>query len=210
MTPRTLPTWLTLTAIVLATACGLHAMTHGFSAVTSDGARQLAIAKSPRQLPSIDLVDSNGERMDLRAITAERPYTVVALVYTQCTSLCLVMASSEAFLQARLAEAGLSDQVGLLTISFDPARDTPEVLAQYARRVRAEAGVWTVATVADPADLGRLLDAFDVTVIPDGTGEYMHNGALFLADREGRLFEALPPEAADQAFERLAARVRAP
>ncbi|WP_291557580.1 SCO family protein [Comamonas sp. SCN 65-56] len=210
MTPRMRPTWLALAAIVVATFCGLHAMTHGFSAVTSDGARQLAIAESPRQLPAIGLVDSQGRKTDLRAVVADHPYTVVALVYTQCTSICLVMASSESFLQARLRDAGIEEQVGLLTLSFDPARDTPEVLAQYARRIKADSVTWTIATVADHDDLERLLDVFDVVVIPDGNGEYIHNGALFLVDGDGRMFEALAPDAADLAFERLAALVRSP
>lgn len=200
-----LPTWLALAAIVIATMAGFHWLTHGFRAVTSDQARQRALAESPRELPSIPLVDSHGRVTNLRDVASERPFTVVALVYTQCTSLCLLTASSEAYLQSRLRDTGLQEQVRLVTISFDPARDTPEMLARYARRVKADVDAWTIATVADPSDLGRLLDAFGVVVLPDGAGEYTHNGALFLVDRHGRLFDALDPDAADRAFERLAA-----
>lgn len=210
MTRRMLPTWLALAAIAIATVVGFHRLTHGFHAVTSDQARQRALAASPRELPSIPLVDSHGWLTDLRDITGERRFTVVALVYTQCTSLCLLTASSEAYLQARLREAGLLSQVRLVTISFDPARDTPEVLARYAGRVKADADAWTIATVADPADLERLLDIFGVVVIPDIGGEYTHNGALFLVDQRGRLFDALDPDAADRMFERLVALVRIP
>jgi protein SCO1/2 len=202
------PTWLTLATILIATTMGACSITHGFRAVTSDQARQHAFAESPRTLPAIPLVDSHGQPTELRRITRERPYTVVALVYTQCTSLCLLTASSEAYLQTRLRDAGLQEQVGLLTISFDPARDTPEELAHYARRVKADAGTWTIATVADPSDLDELLDSFGVVVLPDGAGGYTHNGALFLVDRHGRLFDALDPDAADRAFDRLTTLVR--
>lgn len=210
MTQRMLPTWLTLAATVIAAVYGLHCITHGFRAVTSDKARQLVLAQSPRQLPSIALVDSHERPADLREIVSERPFTVVALVYTQCTSLCLLTGSSEAFLQTRLRDAGLEKQVQLVTISFDPARDTPEALARYARRMKADADLWTITTVADPSDLEQLLDAFGVVVVPDGAGDYEHNGALFLVDRSGRLFDALDPDAADLAFERVATLVRTP
>lgn len=210
MTQRMLPTLLTLAAIVIASVCGLYSITHGFKAVTSDKARQLALAQSPRSLPSIALVDSHEHTANLRAIVAQRPFTVVALVYTQCTSLCLLTASSEAFLQTRLRDAGLAEQVRLVTISFDPARDTPEALARYARRVKADADHWTIATVAESSELATLLDAFDVVVIPDGAGDYQHNGALFLVDSHGRLFDALDLDAADLAFDRLTTLVRTP
>jgi len=210
MAQRMLPTWLTLAAIAAATVFGAYHLTHGFRAVTSDQARQRTLAASPRALPSIPLVDSHGQRAELRQVANEHPYTVIALVYTQCTSLCLLTASSEAYLQARLRDAGLQEQVGLVTISFDPARDTPEELARYARRVKADAATWTITTVADPSDLDALLDTFGVVVLPDGAGGYTHNGALFLVDRHGRLFDALDPDAADRAFERLAALAGSP
>lgn len=210
MTQRMLPTWLVLAAIAVATVLGVYYLTHGFHAVTSDQARQRSVAASPRALPSIPLVDSHGQRTELSQIADGHPYTVVTLVYTQCTSLCLLTASSEAYLQARLRNAGLQKQVGLVTISFDPARDTPEELARYARRVKADAGTWTITTVADPSDLDVLLDTFGVVVLPDGAGGYTHNGALFLVDQHGRLFDAFDPDAADRVFDRLAALVRAP
>ena len=210
MTRRMLPTWLTLAAILVAAVAGLHVLTHGFHAITSDQARQQALSESPRVLPSIPLVDSHGQSTELRDIASERPYTVVTLVYTQCTSLCLLTASSEAYLQTKLRDAGLQEQVGLLTISFDPARDAPEELARYARRMKADTTTWTITTVTDSSDLDRLLDTFGIVVLPDGDGGYTHNGALFLVDRHGRLVDALDSDAADQAFDRLAARVLTP
>lgn len=207
--PRMLPTWIALAAVVLAAIAGLHAITQGFTAVTSDQARQRMLAETPRDLPAIQLVDSHGQVTDLRRLVSRHPYTVVSLVYTQCTSLCLLTASSESYVQDRLRGGSMEEQVGLVTISFDPARDTPDALSQYARRIRAEPGRWAIATVADPSDLDRLLDTFGVVVLPDGAGDYVHNGALFLVDRHGRLFDALDPDAADVAVARLTRLVQA-
>jgi protein SCO1/2 len=191
-------------AFVLATAlfCA-HATTHGFRALTSDKARQVELATTPVMIPDIPLVDSHNRIVPLRQVTGEKPFTVVALVYTQCTTLCLLTASGESWLQANLRAKGLDARVGLLTISFDPARDTPDALAAYARRVKARPDQWTIATVAHHQDLDGLLDAFGIVVIPDANGELIHNGALFLVDRQGRIFDAYDPDAADEVLARL-------
>ena len=187
------------TLVVLAATlfCG-HATTHGFRALTSDKARQVEYTTTPVMIPDIQLVDNRNRIVPLRSAVGEKPWTVVALLYTQCTTLCLLTASGESWLQANLRAKGLDAHVGLLTISFDPARDTPEALAAYARRVKAKPGQWTIATVASHRDLDRLLDAFGIVVLPGEDGELIHNAALFLVDREGRIFDAYDPDAADQ------------
>jgi protein SCO1/2 len=39
----------------------------------------------------------------------------------------------------------------------------------------------------DPRDRQRLLADFQVTVVPDGRGDFEHNAALLVVDRRGRL-----------------------
>jgi protein SCO1/2 len=195
-----------LCALLLATGTVFAWMTRGFQAVTSDRARQVELRTRPRLVPDVTLIDSHGRLVRFRELVGSRKYTVVALVYTQCTTLCLLTASSESYVQEQTRKRGLED-VGLLTISFDPARDTPAALARYARRVKAEPGRWTIATVANPADLDRLLDTFGIVVLPQPDGEFIHNGALFIVDREGRLLDAVDPDASDLVIPRLAALV---
>ncbi len=116
--------------------------------------------------------------------------TFVTLVYVQCQSICLTSAAGQSWLQAEIRARGLADHVRLLTLSFDPGRDTPEVLAAHAKRLAADPQSWRFATVRDTADLKRLLDVFGVIVLPDGLGGYIHNAALFLVDQDGRLSRA--------------------
>lgn len=203
MSGKAAPTWLVLASVIAVALACIYIMTHGFRAITSEQARKIELATTRPEVPSVLLVDSHRRVHDLRAIVSEKSYTVVALVYTQCTTLCLLTTSGEAFLQAKLEATGLDRDVGLLTISFDPTRDTPEALARYAHRVKARPGLWTIATVARPADLSRVLRAFDIVVIPDGEGGFTHNGALFLIDDKGQIFEALEPDAADEALTKL-------
>jgi protein SCO1/2 len=192
----------TLMVLAAALFCA-HATTHGFRALTSDKARQVEFTGTPVMIPDIQLVDSHNRIVPLRNVVGQKPWTVVALVYTQCTTLCLLTASGESWLQANLRAKGLDAHVGLLTISFDPARDTPDALADYARRVKAKPEQWKIATVAHHQDLDRLLDAFGIVVLPDENGELIHNGALFLVDRHGRIFDAYDPDAPDEVLVRL-------
>jgi protein SCO1/2 len=177
------------------------AVTHGFTAVTSDGVRRAEIASRPRALPAIELVDSTGGHRPLRdsgRLSARA--TFVTLQYVRCRSVCLTSASGQSFLQAEIRARGLEDRLALLTLSFDPLNDTPQVLAQHARRLDADASLWRFATVADRRDLPRLLDFFGIVVRPDGLGGYAHNGALFLVDKAGRLVRAYDVDRPDLAL----------
>ena len=88
----------------------------------------------------------------------------------------------------------------LLTLSFDPANDTPQVMHDYARRVGADPDLWQFATVRSSADLPALLKTFDIIVLPDGLGGYSHNAALFLIDERGRLSRAYDIDRPDLAM----------
>src|SRR5687767_5869432 len=70
----------------------------GFAVVTSDGARRVDMERSPRVVPDIDLIDSRGDVLTLSERVGKGRVTIVALVYTRCTTICRVTASSEAYL----------------------------------------------------------------------------------------------------------------
>lgn len=188
-----------LALVCLAGVALFGAMTRGFAAVTSDGVRRIDIARAQPPLPAIALVDSRGEVFSLAdADPKARRTTLITLVYTQCVAICRNTASGLAYLQQQLRERRLGQQVRLLTISFDPARDTPAALSDYARKMNADPAMWTVATVANPSDLARLLRFFEIVVLPDGLGDYVHNGAIFVADQRGRLVRAYDVDRPDQ------------
>jgi protein SCO1/2 len=95
--------------------------------------------------------------------------------------------------------------VGLLSISFDPARDTPAALRDYARRMHADPRIWKFATLADGRDARRLLDEFGIVVIRAPAGEFDHNAAIHVVDARARLVRivdlARPADALSYAIE---------
>lgn len=196
--------WRTAVATVAVAALALAAFagaTHGFAAVTSDGVRRADIAGAPRALPGLGLVDASGRHLSLQdyGLPSSR-VTFVTLVYVRCRSVCLTSAAGQSWLQAEIRERGLQDKVRLLSLSFDPRNDTPQVLAEHARRLEADAGFWRFATLRDAADLPALLKLFGVVVLPDGLGGYSHNAALFLVGEDGRLGKAYDVDRPDIAL----------
>ena len=75
---------------------------------------------------------------------------------------------------------------GGLSISFD-GRDAIPELKGYARRFSALSHEWRVARPFDARQLQSLLKAFGIVVIRDRAGEFQHNAAIHLLNRQGRL-----------------------
>lgn len=92
----------------------------------------------------LSLVDQDGKTVDLYRDAIVDHTVVIHTFYTNCAQSCPVTMSTLQAVQSRLGNR-LGRDVRLLSISVDPARDTPAVLKAYARRVRAKAG-WLFLT----------------------------------------------------------------
>jgi len=151
-------------------------------------------------LPVIDtvadhpLLDADGRATRLFALTGDR-IALVAFVYTACVD-AIGCPVSNAVLhrvdRAVAADGALAPAVTLLTVSFDPERDTPERMAKQ-RDQYAPRSSWRFATAASEADLRPLLEDFDQPVaklrFEDGqwTGLFRHVLKVFLLDPEHRV-----------------------
>jgi cytochrome c peroxidase len=151
-------------------------------------------------LPVVDrvrdhpVVDSSGEETSLFALKEGR-LGVVAFVYTSCpeTEGCPLAQAVLLRLDRSIAEdAALAPHVALVSLSFDPERDTPEKLARF-RELQRPKSEWRFATARKGRELAHLLDDFNQTVTPihddDGrfTGVYRHVLKVFLLDEENRV-----------------------
>jgi protein SCO1/2 len=85
------------------------------------------------------------------------------------------------------ADAELSGQVRLISVSFDPDYDTPAILAAHAKRLGADTRVWTFLT-GDRVTLDRFAAKYGVGLIrPAGGQEITHNLRTVLVGRDGRI-----------------------
>lgn len=92
------------------------------------------------QVPGFSLIDQDGNPVTSEALKGRA--VVYNFIYTSCPTACPFMTASLAEVRDLLARKGLLKEVLLVSISFDPERDTPEVLKQHARRFNADTEHW--------------------------------------------------------------------
>jgi protein SCO1/2 len=117
------------------------------------------------RVPDFALIDQARRRVTLSSFIGK--VVVVNFVYTRCAlpQFCLRMANDFSALQKRFAQA-LGRDLVLLTITFDPERDTPEALASYASRWQAEGMGWRFLT-GSPEDIRHVSALFGQEAFPD-------------------------------------------
>ncbi|MGZ3460466.1 MAG: SCO family protein, partial [Archangium sp.] len=100
-----------------------------------------------KRVPAFVLRDAGGHRVSTQAVTAGK-VAVVSFIYTACSDRlgCPLASLALQSLQARVKDEGLSGSVTLLSISFDPGRDTRVVLAKYAQAYGADRRLWRFMT----------------------------------------------------------------
>ena len=161
-------------------ASALGFATDGLRAFTAESARRLDVARSPRELPDVRLVDQRGRELRLHALPGERLY--LEFVFTRCASVCGAM--TRAF--ARASQEAPED-VRFVSITLDPEHDTLARLRDHARRVGADGERWRFARIGDASELRALLARLEVVVIPHPQLLFEHNAAIHELDARRRL-----------------------
>lgn len=182
----------TLLASLILVAFGVAALaaaTDRFQAFTSETARRVAIRQHPLQVPDVELQTQSGTHINMAGLRGK--WVAVDFIYTRCMTFCSVLDAEYARLQELLARPLAENKLRLLSISFDPAHDTPVELTNYLDRFDGHAGDWLVTRPVNAVGLRQLERVFGVTVIPDGHGGYVHNAAIEVVDPQGRLFRIL-------------------
>jgi protein SCO1/2 len=148
-------------------------------------------------VPDFTLTDQSGQPVRLSTISAGK-VVAINFVYTRCAlpQFCLRASNVFSVMQRRFARQYGRDLV-LLTVTFDPERDTPEVLASYAARFNADPKMWRFLT-GRTSDVRRVCALFGVEAYLD-EGLVNHSLHTAVIDRRGRLVaniegNQVPPE----------------
>jgi protein SCO1/2 len=201
----------TLGALLLVCAAGLAALYHGtmgFEVVSTEDGRRLAISRQPLELPSAAIHHPEPGTL-ARMLGDDGRVAIVTFIYSSCNAVCSVLGSEYQQMQEAIRKRALQGDVRLISISFD-ARDTAPVLAAYARRQHADPALWRMVGVDHEDERKALLDAFGIVVLPAPMGEFQHNAAFHLIDRQGRLARITDYDNPAQALEQAVALSRAP
>lgn len=141
------------------------------------------------------VIDSARRPRSLHDLMGDK-VVVLSFIFTRCSDVngCPLATFVLKGVQNRvLAASDLKDHVRLLSLSFDPDYDTPEVLDAYASRFRAADFDWHFLTTRADAELAPILDDYDQWIIRDydSNGEYLgtisHLLRVYLIDRDKRI-----------------------
>ncbi len=147
--------------------------------------------------PDGEVLGLDGRPQRLARFTRER-ITLLGFIYTTCVDpegCPLAYRVFDTLRQSIAATPALRGRVRLVTLSFDPARDTPSAMRQYAGSRVTDDGrgpAWYFLTTRSARELLPLVEGFgqDVRVTVDRLGgqprrELSHVLKVFLIDRAG-------------------------
>ena len=150
----------------------------------NDGSPAVPPVKIGQVVPDFTLTNQVNQKTSLSNFRGK----IVALtfVYTSCPfpQFCLRTANNLDVLQRRFPRE-LGRDLMLLTVTFDPLRDRPEVLAQYASQWKADPRTWSFLT-GDASDVRRVCQLFGLDFFPN-EGSFDHSLRTAVIDRRGVL-----------------------
>ena len=148
-----------------------------------------------------ELLDSTGTAATLHALYTDK-IVVLSFIYTSCNDVngCPLASFVLSLVQRRVSsDEELRSKVRLVTVSFDPANDSPQVMANYAQGFRHGDVDWRFLTAASEDSLAPVLDDYDQAVIRDRNsdgqlvGSMSHILRVFLIDPQQNIRNIYSP-----------------
>src|SRR6185295_6791164 len=121
------------------------------------------LIKPGEAVPDGKFVDQDGRKRSFSSFHGSP--LVITFIYTRCPlpTFCPLMDRHFAAMQKPLKDDPALSKVHLVTVSFDPATDTPAVLKQHAKTLNADLTRWTFLT-GDRDEIDRFAARFGVSV----------------------------------------------
>lgn len=134
--------------------------------------------------PGFSLLDQDGQPLTNESLRGHA--VLYAFSYTRCPQPCSNIDATLKQVQEGLNSLDLGGlPVSLVTLSFDPEHDTPDVLQAHAAALGADPAIWRFAT-GDAMRLKLILGGgFEVYYAADETGGFKFDPALVLVDWAG-------------------------
>ncbi|HEY0307711.1 MAG TPA: SCO family protein [Acidobacteriaceae bacterium] len=153
---------------------------------------QYHVPQVGEELPDFKLTNQSGKAIHLSQFRGKA--LLLTFIYTRCPLADFCPKMSENFAQidhALAADPKLYAKTHLLSISFDPAYDTPAVLRSYGgaytgKYTNEKFEHWDFAAPTKD-DLPRITQFFDVGVTPGEKGTLNHSLSTMLAGKDGKV-----------------------
>ena len=137
----------------------------------------------PRDAPLFSLQSSGGGKLELRSYRGK--VVILGFGFTWCTDVCPVTLATLA--QARRKLGAAADDVQVVYVTVDPARDNAKQMHDYLGAFDPS----FVGGTGSEAQLAAVRKAYGATSTKVGEG-YAHTSSVFLIDRKGLLRAMMP------------------
>lgn len=163
----------------------------GHSAPAAEGAaNSLHLPAAGEQVPDFSFTNQSGKQISLKQYRGQ--VLLVTFIYTRCPfpDFCPRVSNNFAEVYKQTGKNPAMAGTHLLSVSFDPEHDTPQILRDYGFSVAhahdpALFRRWEFAA-PNAADLPRIADFFALTIHPEG-GTITHNLSTAVIGPDGRI-----------------------
>lgn len=172
-------------ALALAAPAGAHHPGADLDELMGSKERYFQVIDEPA--PPFELADADGAIVRLSDFSDK--VVVLNFVFASCTDVCPLQSAMIADIQAGINVTPMKNMVQFITVTTDPAKDTPDVLKAYGEAHGLDSYNWMFLTAPPGAaqDTTReLADTFDQRFDPLADGQQMHGVVTHVIDRGGR------------------------
>ena len=141
------------------------------------------------QLPDFALTDQQGRSVTLASLSGQ--VWIADIIFTRCAGPCPQMTKRMSQLQAVLPGQA---PVKLVTLTTDPAFDTPAVMKRYGERFGADFNRWLFLTGAKPQLQRLAVEGLKLVAVDKPAAEqtspqdlFIHSTLFVIVDQQGRL-----------------------
>lgn len=110
---------------------------------------------------------------------------LVAMMYTSCTYACPRIVADLKRIEASI-EKYKNDEVGIVLVTMDPERDTPEKLKAFATENKLNPDRWTLLT-SDEGNIQELAVLLNMKYKNGGNGEIAHSNIITVLNPAGEI-----------------------
>lgn len=155
----------------------------------SDKDKPLEGLKEFGTVPQFSLTERDGRRVTLPDLKDK--VWIVNFIYTNCPDTCPVQSA-----QMRQIQEDFQNEkdLRLVSITVDPTRDTPQVLAEYAKRFGANPARWLFLTGEKETIYKLAQEEFHLGAVeiphekrPESGATHTHSPRFVLVDRQARI-----------------------
>ncbi|CAM4317700.1 protein SCO1/2 [Paenibacillus endophyticus] len=136
--------------------------------------------------PAFEMNDIDGKPVSLESTNGKA--RIVYFYFANCPDVCPPTTFLLSQVQDQLeAEGKLGKSADLISITFDPERDTPDAIRDFAKRHFADTSSWHFLRGDEEASTLQLARDFGVAVIKEKDGSYTHMNVITIVDKDGQI-----------------------